>query len=250
MFTVVMFSVFSTSDRIYQMCYWCRKLEKLLFSQFCEAVCEGARPDWLRQSTASLGEQWEADFERWEADSDSLGHGLPHFLMWSVWANQRSCSLGLPQPLTTHGLSPHTASHGQRVRSANWTLLGKGVRSSGQSDWFHVRESDRWPHTADRTLLDRSHDFAVRGWSAPLTPTASHGLYRVRESDARPIRLSRTNHMTLRWEADRHLGLPRPPMDSTRWESPIGPRIGLPRPVESEVPIGLSPQSHVGLSDH
>ena len=90
---VVYGRIFSTSDRIYQMCYCCRKLEISLFSvYFWEAVGGRGRPcspDWLRQiskpmrSTASHGLPLSAS------------HGLPRPPIASA-SHNLSCDLSEP----------------------------------------------------------------------------------------------------------------------------------------------------------
>ena len=84
--------LFSTSDRFYQMCYCCRKLENLQnvggrvreSPNFWEAM--GGRAPWLDNTdlSESLSQSGSTASHRPLRNSDSLAHGLPHFVMWSV----------------------------------------------------------------------------------------------------------------------------------------------------------------------
>ena len=205
--------VFSTSDRINQMCYCCRKLEKSV--KMWEAVCQRVRK-WeavgghapligsvlwsdlsypIREHGLPHSLSWLHMASHSLPLSDSLAHSLPHFVMWSVWANQRAW------------IWPHRSDYHGRSDS------------TGQSNAFGREISQTGPRIA---LLHLSYVICVGGHGSPSTASHAHSLSPIWESN-------RTDHMTLWWEAD-------------LWGrgSPIGPLSHLSRPVSLiSWPIGL-----------
>ena len=115
----------------------------------------------------------------------SHGLGLPHFVMWSVWANQRStASHSLPLSAS------QSASHVHRSDSTGWSnAFSREISQMAQR-------------------IGLSHLVCVRGRSAPRPPTsASH--HKVMWSvcveavggHGRPIGLSDRSHEMPKWEA-------------------------------------------------
>ena len=177
--------IFSTSDWINQMCYCCRKLEKLvIFSEFLEGR---GRPCSANQgSTAKFG--------------------LPHFLMWPVWANQgawppTASHFGLPRP-------PNSPSHGltQPPMAFHFSLpIWPPTQPPTQP---LTRLQGAWPPTASQFGLSQplnsashmaSHTASnifscdlpepIREHSLPQPPTlASHGLPILTWEHGLPIR--------------------------------------------------------------
>ena len=152
------FDFFSTSDISYQMCYCCRKLEKLvIFNENRPQCTESASmyvqlSDWctLRHSQSESCTlrpilYIEADSVHWGRIGLNVQYieaEIIYFLMWSVWANQTAVHWGPANQTAVHWGQFCTLSQNQSYTLRPMYEIGLNVRNRPQCTVHWGRQSE------------------------------------------------------------------------------------------------------------